>query len=642
MKTIRIVVLALFVCAGVSVRGDDVADKLDQLQQKLDTANGALAEAVTHMFSRGNLQAVAGKVDDALAFAATLESAAEADSLPVVKKGASAFKKALQKAKKAVADPAKYQQWLPVILGAMDSGGKIKTAMLRVKTLGPLVIVKSSSVKVQGKSGKTVQFKVYQIGIAATTPEATVTNVAGIAGNIVDGNPTWKKTNVVSLTTGGNGGAAKVTVTVGTRFGSGFVFNSLPVVLSPVSTPTFSLPGGVYTTGQSVTIDCATAGATIYYTTDGSIPTPSSSVYTGAIAFGSTTTIKAIALKDIYSDSAVASATYTIQLVQVASPTFSLPTGIYQSGQSVTISCATAGATIYYTTDGSVPTASSLQYTSPVSVGNTTMIRAIALENEMLDSAVGRVYIAINSIDLGNGVKLELVHIPAGSFMMGSPETEIGHDVGESPRHQVTISHAFFMGKFTVTQSQYTKVMGNNPSHFIGSENPVETMGFEGAQAFCAELKAMTGLDVRLPTEAEWEYSCRAGTTTAFYAGDSSNNYDDPVMDSIGWYDSNSATPDYQPGYGTTHPVGQKLPNAFGLYDMSGNVWQYCQDWFDVYQADAVTDPQGPAFNPAYPSHVLRGGYWWATATTCRSATRSYLPDIGAGDYGFRVVVNAP
>ena len=162
-------------------------------------------------------------------------------------------------------------------------------------------------------------------------------------------------------------------------------------------------------------------------------------------------------------------------------------------------------------------------------------------------------------------------------------------------QHEVTITKPFYMGKYVVTQEQYEAIMGNNPSHFKGAQNPVEMVSWDDAQAFCQKLSKKSGKTVRLPTEAEWEYACRAGTSTKYYSGDSEED-----LKRVAWYEANSND--------TTHPVGQKEPNKFGLYDMHGNVWQWCQDWYGDYTANEVADPQGPAQGA---SRVLRGGSWY-------------------------------
>ena len=240
------------------------------------------------------------------------------------------------------------------------------------------------------------------------------------------------------------------------------------------------------------------------------------------------------------------------------------------------------------------------------------------------------------TLDLGGGVKLELVLIPAGKFMMGSPENEKYRQANEGPQHEVTISKAFYMAKNLVTQEQYQKVMGVNPSNFRGAQNPVEVVGWEDAQGFGKKLSATPGKTVRLPTEAEWEYACRAGSTTAFSFGD-----DDKDLGDYAWYGSKPDVKGCPPGNSnsTSHPVGQKKPNSWGVYDMHSNVWEWCQDWYGKYLPDAATDPQGPAQGT---ERTVRGGSWYGNSGNCRSAYRlRYAPTRRGGNVGFRVVVEA-
>jgi formylglycine-generating enzyme required for sulfatase activity len=198
---------------------------------------------------------------------------------------------------------------------------------------------------------------------------------------------------------------------------------------------------------------------------------------------------------------------------------------------------------------------------------------------------------------LPNGVTLEMVSLPAGQFLMGSSESD-----SKKPKHQVKVN-SFAIGKYPITQAQYQAVMGTNPSYFENSpQNPVEQVSWDDAQAFCQKLSEITGKNYRLPTEAEWEYACRAGTTTHYYFGDDANQ-----LGNYAWYDENSNN--------KTHPVGQKKPNAWGLYDMSGNVWEWCED------------------------SCLHGGSWHIFPIYCRSAYRlRNNPLIHYNDFGFRVV----
>jgi len=227
------------------------------------------------------------------------------------------------------------------------------------------------------------------------------------------------------------------------------------------------------------------------------------------------------------------------------------------------------------------------------------------------------------SLDLGNGVTLDMVLIPAGSFTMGDDSG----DSDERPAHRVAISKPFYLGKYEVTQEQWEAVMGSNPSHFKGPKNPVEEVSWDDCQTFVAKVNAKyagTGRQFTLPTEAQWEYACRAGSTTQYSLAD-----DEGSLGDYAWFAGNSG--------GRTHPVGQKKPNAFGLYDMHGNVWEWCQDRYDSdYYGNSPTDDPTGAASGSY--RVLRGGGWLIIAWSCRSAFRFRLTPDDRYDYlGFRL-----
>jgi formylglycine-generating enzyme required for sulfatase activity len=202
----------------------------------------------------------------------------------------------------------------------------------------------------------------------------------------------------------------------------------------------------------------------------------------------------------------------------------------------------------------------------------------------------------------------------------------------EMPAHDVTLTRPFYLGKYEITQPQYEAVTGANPSNFVGATNPVDAVSWFDARDFCKKLSATSGETVRLPTEAEWEYACRAGTTTRFYTGDSVAD-----LAKAGWYEGNSGS--IQEG---SHPVGQKSKNGWGLYDMHGNVWEWCQDGFEAnhYGNSPEVDPPARAYGGAH--HMLRGGRWNDDSSSCRSAARgsgnSFIRNPGGG---FRVVVAA-
>ena len=230
------------------------------------------------------------------------------------------------------------------------------------------------------------------------------------------------------------------------------------------------------------------------------------------------------------------------------------------------------------------------------------------------------------TLDLGKGVTMKLVLIPAGSFMMGSPESEKGRRGDEGPQHKVTISKPFYMGITEVTKEQCVAVLGEHTSNSKRAKIPVERVSWNNAVGFCKKLSAKTRRTVRLPTEGEWEYACRAGTKTVFCFGD-----DEKELGDYAWHSANSG--------GKAHPVGQKKPNAWGLYDMHGNVREWCQDWYDerYYAKPRAIDPQGPTLGTR---RVLRGGGWLAGIHSCRSGSRFPQPPGAAfADWGLRVVV---
>jgi formylglycine-generating enzyme required for sulfatase activity len=253
------------------------------------------------------------------------------------------------------------------------------------------------------------------------------------------------------------------------------------------------------------------------------------------------------------------------------------------------------------------------------------------------------------TLDLGNNVTMRLVLIPAGKFTMGSPDSEPGRYPDEGPQHEVTISRPFYMGVHEVTQEQYQQVMGANPSFFKGQPaNPVEMVFWDDAMEFCQKLSEKTGKKVALPTEAQWEYACRAGTTTAFHTGDelkptqanadfSASGPPGVLAKAMAWVRKFLRIKAKAVDVGMV-PVGSFPPNGFGLYDMHGNVWEWCSGWYDDSYASAKNiDPTGPASGTL---RVLRGGCWGSIPRICRSADRNRSgPDYRFGFIGFRVVV---
>ncbi|MCL2719979.1 MAG: formylglycine-generating enzyme family protein [Treponema sp.] len=227
-------------------------------------------------------------------------------------------------------------------------------------------------------------------------------------------------------------------------------------------------------------------------------------------------------------------------------------------------------------------------------------------------------------------VRNDMIRINGGTFLMGSPEDEGGrHQTDEGPQHQVTVS-SFFMSKFPITQAEYEAIMGVNPSQHRGQDLPVDRVRWIDAVEYCNRRSIAEGLTpvytidganvtwnreangYRLPTEAEWEYACRAGTTTPYYSGAS--------MDDAGWHRDNSfVTLETGARLRTTYPVGQKLPNAWGLYDMHGNVLEWCWDWMSAYTPEPKNNPIGPATGSR---RVYRGGSFDFQPAWCRSAYR--------------------
>jgi len=224
----------------------------------------------------------------------------------------------------------------------------------------------------------------------------------------------------------------------------------------------------------------------------------------------------------------------------------------------------------------------------------------------------------------------EMVVIPSGSFTMGGEESIEEIDSREAPRHNVTLAKPFAIGKYEVTQAEWEAVMGGNPSEFKAPQNPVETVSWDDAQEFISRLNARTGLTYRLPTEAEWEYAARAGSDTAYsFGGDTGQ------LGEYAWFDGNSG--------GKSHPVGLKKPNAFGLYDMHGNVWEWVEDCYHEDYVGAPTDGSAWGAGPGSCRRVYRGGSWNDDPWHLRSALRlRYTPDGQVNFLGFRLARTLP
>ena len=222
------------------------------------------------------------------------------------------------------------------------------------------------------------------------------------------------------------------------------------------------------------------------------------------------------------------------------------------------------------------------------------------------------------------GVSFKMIRVQGGTFTMGAT-SEQGSDVvsDEKPAHKVTPS-SYYIGETEVTQELWQAVMGSNPSYFKGAKLPVEQVSWEDCQEFIRKLNQMTGKSFRLPTEAEWEFAARGGSRSNHYKYSGSNN-----LSSVAWYWDNSGE--------KTHPVGQKSPNELGLYDMSGNVYEWCADWYGDYSSSAQTNPKGPSNGS---SRVIRCGGWFGNAWNCRVSYRNFIrPSFSFSYLGLRLAL---
>ena len=436
-------------------------------------------------------------------------------------------------------------------------------------------------------------------------------------------------------------------------------------VMETVATPEFSLASGAVNSGTEVTITCATEGAKIYYTTDGTEPTASSTEYTAAISVTAAVTLKAIAVKSGMNNSAVASASYTIKGT-VATPAFSVASGEIDRGTEVTITCATEGAKIYYTTDGSEPTASSTEYTAAISVTAAVTLKAIAVKSGMNDSAVASASYTISS----GFVKVK------GTTITGTEEWTPASYVFVSGR-SITIPD-MYVCDHEVTRGEFKEVMGTDPSTASaydkdGNEltgdgvlnNPVNCVSWYAAIAYCNKLSLKENLTpcysvsgitdwenldyssiptesdtnwdaltydkeadgYRLPTEAEREWLARGGENYT-YAGSN-------TVDNVAWYTRNTNDTG-------TREVKTKKANGYGLYDMSGNVDEWRYDWYGTVSSSTADTGASSG-----SSRVQRGGSWYGADFSCpvyyqnKDSPHSRGAISNFNYYGFRVVRSA-
>ncbi len=400
-------------------------------------------------------------------------------------------------------------------------------------------------------------------------------------------------------------------------------------------------------------MNCATGGSTIRYTSDGSEPDSNSEIYSNPISISVATTLKAKAFKTGWINSQTARADY---IFQIASPNFNPPGGTYSTPISVSITCKTTGAVIKYTTNNSEQTVASTTYTNPISIVTNTTLKSRAFKAGWNPSATTTATFV-----------MPFVLIPSGSFTMGLTNG-IG-SLDETPNHNVNIT-AFCMSRREVTQGEWQAVMGSNPAsgYGMGSDYPVYYVSWYDVLKYC-NLRSMAeqltpvysilgstnptnwgsvpasdndtwnsaisnwnANGYRLPTEAEWEYAARGATNTPDYLYSGSNE-----INAVAWYNGNNSPTG-------SKPVGTKAPNGMGLYDMSGNVFEWCWDWYDGNYYNVST-----SYNPTGPSsglfRVIRGGFWNIGADFCRIANRDYSPPYGNGSYpygqngsvGFRV-----
>ena len=306
----------------------------------------------------------------------------------------------------------------------------------------------------------------------------------------------------------------------------------------------------------------------------------------------------------------------------------------YQEGKNIIITYDTdkAGSVgdVYCSTDGGRTWGEPLRQVTgdvneQVPAGRHRIVWDVLSEREKLAGANICFKVEVNSGRfMVNGVSFEMVRVEGGTFRMGATsEQEDEADGDETPVHSVTLS-SYYIGKTEVTQALWQAVMGSNPSKFKGADLPVECVSWNDCQEFIQKLNSLTGRNFRLPTEAEWEFACRGGNNSCGYKYSGSNN-----LGSVAWYDENSG---FQ-----THRVATKAPNELGIYDMSGNVGEWCSDWYADYTSYSQTDPTGPQSGSI---RVSRGGCWLNSGRGCRSSFRfNYSPTYRNNYLGLRLAL---
>ncbi len=405
-----------------------------------------------------------------------------------------------------------------------------------------------------------------------------------------------------------------------------------------VATPTFNMAAGIYNNAIDVSISCSTPGASIYYTINNSLPTESSMLYQNPVTISQTTYLRAIAFKTGWTPSEEKHESYNLT---IATPTFSVAGGVYTSTQTVNLQTVTTGTEIRYTTNGSEPTETSSLYTNPLSIFQTTTLKVKAYRTGWNPSSTATAIYTINNLVLVDG----------GTFNNGTSN--------------VTVS-SFYLDKYELTQAAYQAVMGTNPasSYGVGSSYPVYFVSWFNAIEYCNKRSISEGLTpcysystygtnptawpsgwntsddnhtnvtcnwtvngYRLPTEAEWEFAARGGNSTHGYTYSGSN-----TIDGVAWYSSNSSS--------ISHVIGSKAANELGIYDMSGNVWEWNWDIYGTYPSGSQNNPHGVVSGSA---RVLRGGCWADVTGGCASSFRNHFSaSSGAGTIGIRICKNVP
>jgi formylglycine-generating enzyme required for sulfatase activity len=451
-----------------------------------------------------------------------------------------------------------------------------------------------------GYASFTIGFRVARDVVPAPAP--TVSSVSPTSGSTLGG-------TAITITGTNLTGASSVTV--------GGVAATSVVVVSPTRI-TAVTPAG---TAGAKTVAVTTAGGTATVTNGFTYVVPAPTVSSVSPTSGSTSGGTAITITgaNLTGASSVTVGGVAATSVVVFSPTWITAVTPAGTAGAKTIAVTTAGGTATLT-NGFTYVVSSGWYTVIEQYVDAAVVTNVAMRNAITASGLPwRVR--------DNGTNIEMLLVPQGTFTMGcTASNQYGCDGDENPTHSVTLTQAFYLGRYEVTQGQWVAKMGSNPSGFQGASyadtanRPVERVSWNTVQGY------LSATGMRLPSEAEWEYACRAGTTTAFNNGSS----DDTTVGTIAWYGLNSG--------GQTHAVGGKAANALGLYDMSGNVWEWVNDWYGstYYSVSPSTNPLGPVSGT---SRVFRGGSWSGSSFGVRSSYRADTAPVGRDDsrFGFRV-----